>query len=227
MDDAREPHHPGGIDLLLTWLGIVGPRKARSKVGDRVNGTSDYFPRQLRSYLPAGANLSSCWINKQDFLHCISGGSSRICTRLAVEDCKLPQAARGDRATANRWLDRLSAFCQTRCRVDGDRAGPMARWHCLAVAPRYRCDFAGRAKWGQYRRDRNADGAPARVRAGGFARGFFPQLNAMPRSRRWTCCRRTLGTCRSAKRLWYQRRLWCRVGTSSTDRYANVDHAGS
>jgi hypothetical protein len=63
-DDAREPDYPGGIDLLLTWLGIVGPRKARSKFGDRINGTTNYFPHQLRSYLPAGANLSSCWINK-------------------------------------------------------------------------------------------------------------------------------------------------------------------
>jgi hypothetical protein len=146
-DDAREPDHPGGIDLLLTWLGIVGPRKARSKFGDRINRTTDYFPRQLRSCLPAGAKLSSCWINKQDLLHCVSGGANRICTRLAVADCKLPQAARGDHATANRWVDRPSAFCQTRCRVDGDRAGPMARWYYLAVAPEYRCGFAGRAKW--------------------------------------------------------------------------------
>ena len=96
MDYAREPHHPGGIDLLLTWLGIVGHRKARPKFGDRINGTTDYFPRQLRSYLPAGANLSSCWINKQDFLHCVSGGANRICTRPAVADCKLPHAARAN-----------------------------------------------------------------------------------------------------------------------------------
>ena len=67
-----------------------------------------------------------------------------------------------------RWLDRLSAFCQTRYRVDGDCAGPMARWHCLAVAPGDRCDFAGRAKWGQYRRHRNADGALSRSRRSHF-----------------------------------------------------------
>ena len=81
------------------------------------------------------------------------------------------------------------------------RAGPMARRYCLAVAPRYRCGFAGRAKWRQYRRHRDADGAPARVRAGGIARRFFHQLNAMPRSGRWTCCGGALGACRSTKRL--------------------------
>ena len=94
-DDAREPDHPGGIDLLLTWFGIVGPRKARSKFGDRINGATDYFPHQLRSYLPAGANFFSCWINKQDFRHSVSGGTNRICTGPSAADCKLPQAARG------------------------------------------------------------------------------------------------------------------------------------
>ena len=56
--------------------------------------------------------LSPDWINKQDFLHCVSGVASRIRTRLAAADCKLPQTTRGDHATVDRRLDRLSAFCQ-------------------------------------------------------------------------------------------------------------------
>ena len=64
--------------------------------------------------------------------------------------------------------------CKAFLFVAVDRLEPNRRFalvlRCLAVAPGYRCDFAGRAKWGKYRRHRNADGAPAGVRAGGIAR---------------------------------------------------------
>jgi DMSO reductase anchor subunit len=53
----------------------------------------------------------------------------------------------------------------------------------------------------QHRRHRDADGTPPRVRADRISRRFFDQLNAMPRSGCWTCRRRALGTCRSARRL--------------------------
>ena len=44
-------------------------------------------------------------------LHCVSGSANRICTRLTAADRKLPQTTRGDYATVDRCLDRLSAFC--------------------------------------------------------------------------------------------------------------------
>ena len=47
--------------LICFLLGLVlsGLVSARSKFGDRISRTTNYFPHQLRSYLPAGANLSS------------------------------------------------------------------------------------------------------------------------------------------------------------------------
>jgi hypothetical protein len=46
----------------------------------RINRITDYFPRQLRCYLPAGAILSACWVNEQDFLNCARSDGSRIDT---------------------------------------------------------------------------------------------------------------------------------------------------
>ena len=77
-DDARQPNRLSGIDLLLARLGFVGSRTNCSTLCRRINRIADYFPRQLRCYLPAGATLSSCWVNEQDFLHCAGRDGSWI-----------------------------------------------------------------------------------------------------------------------------------------------------
>ena len=73
--------------------------------------------------------------------------------------------------------------------------------------------------------------AQARGAIGGehvrIIRRFFDQLNAMPRSGCWTCRRRALGTCRSSRGLWRQRRLWCRMRTSCNDQHGNIDNKAS
>ena len=80
-DDTREPNRPSGIDLLLARLGFVGSRTDCSTLGGGINRITDYFSRQLRCYIPVSANLSSCWINEQDFLYC--AGSYNVIAAIA------------------------------------------------------------------------------------------------------------------------------------------------
>ena len=57
-----------------------------------------------------------------------------------------------------------------------------------------------------------------------FLGGSSTSLMLCLASGRWTCGRRALGTCPSARRLWRQRRLWCGVRTSCNGRHGDVDH---
>jgi hypothetical protein len=58
---------------------------------------------------------------------------------------------------------------------------------------------------------------------GGSSTSLMLCLAAFRRTR----CRRGLGTCRSARSLWRQRRLWFRVRTSCNDRHGNIDNKAS
>ena len=59
--------------------------------------------QQVPDFPPVGAT------NK---IFYIALAAALVGTRLAAADRKLPQTARGDHATIDRWVDRLSAFCQ-------------------------------------------------------------------------------------------------------------------
>jgi hypothetical protein len=68
-------------------------------------------------------------INEQDFLHCRGSDASWTGTRFTAADRNLSPTARGDRAAANRWLDRsiLSKIKSIKTARKIDSAGFSAR----------------------------------------------------------------------------------------------------
>ena len=54
----------GDYSIALGMLGVVGRRTGNV---DRINRTARYFPRELRSYLPASATLSAGWSETRFF----------------------------------------------------------------------------------------------------------------------------------------------------------------